>query len=176
MVSKNARGFTLIELMIVVAIIGVLSAVAIPAFMNYMAKAKSAEAIQQLRRMSEAARVYYLETHGARGLAVIPKQFPRTVAVTPAVSCCVSGRKCAPSPPQWFDPTWRSLSFSLDDPHYYQYQFVSSGTGINARFTARAYGDLDCDGKESTFEMYGSISQTDGDPTGSPVASRDEIE
>ena len=51
MAKRSVKGFTLVELMIVVSIIGVLSAVAIPAFMTYMAKAKSAEAIQQLRRM-----------------------------------------------------------------------------------------------------------------------------
>jgi type IV pilus assembly protein PilA len=42
---KNSQGFTLIELMVVIAIIGILAAVAIPAYTSYTAKAKFAEVI-----------------------------------------------------------------------------------------------------------------------------------
>lgn len=51
---KNEQGFTLVELMVVVAIIGILSAIAIPNFKRYQAKTKSSEAKLQLSAIYSA--------------------------------------------------------------------------------------------------------------------------
>jgi len=56
---KDQSGFTLVELMIVVAIIGVLSAVAVPNFKKYQAKAKSSEAKVQLAAAYTAEQSFY---------------------------------------------------------------------------------------------------------------------
>jgi type IV pilus assembly protein PilA len=58
---KNNKGFTLIELMIVVAIIGILAAIAIPNFMNYQCKAKQTEAKTILGNIRVAQEAYLAE-------------------------------------------------------------------------------------------------------------------
>ena len=58
---KKALGFTLIELMIVITLIGILSAVAIPAFRQYQMKSKRAEAYTNLVALSKAQKSYYAE-------------------------------------------------------------------------------------------------------------------
>ena len=61
MKKANEKGFTLAELLIVVAIIGVLVAVAIPSFTSYLEKARESTDLSNLRSAYSAASVYILE-------------------------------------------------------------------------------------------------------------------
>lgn len=183
--KKNQAGFTLIELMIVVAIIGILAAVAIPAFMKYMKKSKTAEASQFLKKMSDSARTYY-STPNYTGATdsltpgVVAKQFPAEIATKYAdPGCCAmvanGTEKCAPAnEPDWeTDDSWKALDFSMKDPHYYAYSFVGGGT--SGAYTATANGNLDCDSAFSTFTLYGQV--IDGEvQSAADVIKNEELE
>jgi prepilin-type N-terminal cleavage/methylation domain-containing protein len=150
------QGFTLIELMIVVAIIGILAAVAIPMFMDSMKTAKDTEALVQLDKIAKRAIIEYNTN------ATFP---PNAAATTPLQTCCDQNfqgkRKCQVVPEQWDTPEWRALDFSMDKAFYYQYAYTPANNG--STFTATAVGDRDCDGTFITFRMDGATNN--GTPT-----------
>ncbi|MEO6952929.1 MAG: type II secretion system protein [Polyangia bacterium] len=178
--SAGARGFTLIELMIVVAIIGILAAVAIPAFMKYIRRSKTVEATMNVRKLFDSSVAYYEAEHASSNGSIIARQFPLSVAWSPAQGTCATstGGKCNPATNAsvWRNATWTALNFSVDDPFYFSYQYTSGGSDATSTFYAWASGDLDKDGTYSYFNRSGSITAEGNVTGGAGLYSVNEIE
>jgi type IV pilus assembly protein PilA len=59
--AQSEKGFTLIELLVVILIIGILAAIALPAFLNQRGKAQDTEAKSEARTMQTAMETYYTD-------------------------------------------------------------------------------------------------------------------
>ncbi|HVV82552.1 MAG TPA: type II secretion system protein [Kofleriaceae bacterium] len=153
---KTQRGFTLIELMIVVAIIGILAAVAIPKFLDYMKKSKRSEAELNLNAINKATDSEYSEN----------SEYPQgdSGGFTPAAACCtVAGKKCAVNENDWKgNAAWDQLGFEMTQPFYFQYSYHPADA---QHFQAIAHGDLDCDTIFVDYTLNGDAS------TGSPTST-----
>ena len=159
-----------------VAALSSMSVIAVPAFVKYMRKAKTAEAIDLLDKIYKGAADYYATPRvNAAKVERMACQFPAPQPPTPAAgTCCAAfggpdadgNGRCDPNPDNWASATWSALRFQIPEEHHFVYSFDTNGkTGTDAVFTASAFADLDCDGIMSTFQRYGK---------GDPLAYRGE--
>ncbi len=164
MIGRFPRGFTLVELMIVVVIIGGLSVLAITGYRKYTYASRNAEAVQFLGAVKAAQHAYF-QTYGRFCGSTTPAVWPRNL---PSVD---TGKV------RWLDPdnpipannAWHSLGVESPGAVWFQYRIAAGQPGQNGGgairdnrrpwFWAQANGDFDGNGTFSTFEVTSEKSE-----------------
>lgn len=158
--SSKRAGFTLVEMMVAVAIIGILAAISIPTYTSYLYRSKTTEAIGFLADIKARQEAYKSEYFQYCNASATDGNYWPTSAPTAAP------RPWGASPAGWAalgaTPPGNSVYFS------YQTLAGSPGTtppgghgydGSDFWFVSSAIGDLDGDGTQVLFESYSHRQQ-----------------
>jgi type IV pilus assembly protein PilA len=169
------QGYTLLELMIVVAILGILAAVAIPSYMSYLQRSRTAEAVTFLAEIRQRQEAYRAEFGQYCSVSAAPGSTIDSGAWNPS-TLPTGGDKIG-----WTGGgNWSQLGANPDGPVRFQYRTtagppgttpgVPGFTGTDFWFVAQAQADLDGDGTRVLMEVYSPTAQMFvGDQTYAPL-------
>lgn len=175
--NRLKKGFTLVELMIVVAIVGVLAVLAVYGVRKYIANAKTAEAKNSLGQIGKDAvsafdgeRMAGEVVSVGSATEVIRKTCGTASQTVPSDISPVTGKKYQSKKEDWAPTTdiagkrgFPCLKFEMSAPQYYMYEYNGGDPdGVSANdavISAKATGDLDGNSVLSTFTMKGKIQE-----------------
>jgi prepilin-type N-terminal cleavage/methylation domain-containing protein len=156
---RSKEGFTLVELMVVVALIGVLTTVAIPNFMEYQARSRRSEGFANLSAIARVQKTY-AATNG--------EYFDSSGLPWPDYTAAPYGELGAHKM-RWdaaSEAGWGGLGWRPEGDVYYSYQSnvcdEDEDCADGLCFTASAYGDVDADGEVSALMYVEPKLGTDG--------------
>jgi Tfp pilus assembly protein PilE len=154
------RAFTIFELMNLLAVIGLLSGIAMYSLARYVRHSKTAEAIGSLNALGKASVAYFDASDSTQPVGTTPdaahamRHFPSssTKSVPPSLDD-IHGKRYQSSPVDWTLSPWHELQFTIPQPQCYAYSYLSEGAGSTAKATAIAKGDLDADDNVAIYSV-----------------------
>jgi prepilin-type N-terminal cleavage/methylation domain-containing protein len=160
--NRRTRGFTLVELMIAVAIVGLLSSVAIPEFQHATLRARASERTTVLSALYGAVQditqqLQCVPDNSGGGTAACLPRTPGTPA--PASFASAWNPPGMPGstkrPFSWTAQGWKDLPMIVEGGSYYSYSFTASDPddGSAPTLAILAVGDLDGDGQRYQKQM-----------------------
>lgn len=151
-ILSKKSGFTLIELMIVVAILGILAAIAIPAFVTYVRRAKTVEATENVAKLFDAVATYYSKEFVGQAITSSSQTHCTVAALDNGVTPSDQKKEG-----NYTANGFAAVGFAVP-AGYYQYALVGStascqnAANSQAIYTIQATGNLDNDTSSSIFQ------------------------
>lgn len=157
---RGSAAFTLVEISLVLAVVGVLLAIAVPAFVRALRVSKVGEVHEELARIHEHAARYYATPQVIEGKKYL-RCLPGPAGPAPATPSAEPKQVDFGAPETPGVDTWRALGYTPRGPLRFRYSFLPATVGCGKAgelppaaplLTLRAEGDLDADGELSRFE------------------------
>ena len=133
--AQSEKGFTLIELLVVILIIGILAAIALPAFLNQRGKAQDTEAKSQARTMQTAMETYYTDEQTYLGATLAKLQ-----AIEPSLTPASSTKGAQPLVSVAGDATTYTVKSTSDTTNAFSIAKATAGSVTRTCTTASKFG------------------------------------